>query len=76
MIKLEGLTRLQQDLCDQIWNMESHEQLVSWFDMLPKSLAHEAYVMIQMIYLAALDDEPIEDFSAAQQVVNAIKSRL
>lgn len=73
MIKLEGLTPLQMELCDTIWNMQSQEQVYAWFETLPRSLQHQAYVLMQMIMLEVMDQEPLEDLSAAQDVIRSVQ---
>lgn len=57
MIKLEGLTPLQVEICDKIWGMESQEEILGWFNTLPRSLQIQAYAMLQMITAELLDQE-------------------
>ena len=69
MISINNLTPLQRDICEQLWNMDSHEEVMAWFDTLPRSLQHVAYAMLQMIVAELLDQEPMEDLGLAQQVL-------
>jgi len=57
MIQLQGLTPLQVDLCNKIWSMETQEEIVSWFDTLPRRLKMQAYAMLMMIVAELLDQE-------------------
>ena len=57
MIRLEGLTPLQVELCDKIWGMETQEEIVEWFNSLPRSLQITAHAMLMMITAELLDQE-------------------
>ena len=57
MIQLQGLTPLQVELCDKIWGMDSQEEILGWFNTLPRSLQIQAYAMLQMITAELLDQE-------------------
>lgn len=69
MISIQNLTPLQRDICERLWNMESQEEVMAWFDTLPRSIQHVAYAMLQMIVAELLDQEPMEDLGLARQVL-------
>ncbi len=75
MIKLSGLTPLQCELCEKIWNMDSQQEVLDWFGTLPKSVAHEAYVMMQMILLAVMDETEIDNLDQAQAVIRRVQNQ-
>lgn len=75
MIQISGLTPLQRELCDRIWDMGSQEEIMAWFETLPRSVAHEAYVMMQMIIWAVIDQEPLGDLSQAQELIHKIQNQ-
>ena len=56
-IRLEGLTPLQVELCDKIWGMESQEEIIEWFNTLPRSLQITAHAMLNLIIAEMLDQE-------------------
>jgi hypothetical protein len=81
MIRLEGLTPLQVQIADLIWNCSSQDDV----DLLIKSMPTEEYrriatVMMEMIVWAAIDeamDDPdCQDYKAANKVINHITGRL
>jgi len=74
MIQIQGLSPLQKELCDKIWSMETQEEVVSWINTLPRSVAFQAYVMMQMIVQAALDEEDLNDMPEARAVIDYIMS--
>ena len=57
MIRLEGLTPLQVELCDKIWGMQSQEEIIEWFNTLPRSLQITAHAMLNLIIAEMLDQE-------------------
>lgn len=63
MIQLEGLTPLQVELCDKIWGMDSQEEILAWFNTLPRSLQIQAYAMLMMITAELLDQEEFTEES-------------
>lgn len=73
MIKIEGLTPLQKELCDEIWSMDSQEELLAWVKLLPRSVLAQAWTMINMIIIESIDQEPIEDFTQAREVIDRVK---
>jgi hypothetical protein len=55
MITIQGLTELQRDLADQLWSLDTTEDIEQWMATLPKSLKREAWVVMNMIIWAELD---------------------
>jgi len=73
-IEIPGLSPLQIELANKIWEMESMEQVLAFFDTLPRSLKVEAYVVYQMILLAWMDEEPMGDCAEAQEVIDYVRN--
>jgi hypothetical protein len=73
-IEIPGLSPLQIELANKIWGMESMEQVLAFFDTLPRSLKIEAYVVYQMILLAWMDEEPVGDCQEAQEVIEYVRN--
>lgn len=63
MIQLQGLTPLQVELCDKIWGMDNQEEILAWFNTLPRSLQIQAYAMLMMITAELLDQEEFTEES-------------
>lgn len=76
MITIEGFSELQRKLADEIWEMDTKEQLLDWFEGLPQSLQHDAHVVLQMITLAVIDQNMTDDLSLAEQAIANVKRRL
>jgi len=74
MIQLEGLTPLQVELAERIWAMESMEDIVAWIQLMPRSVALQAYIVMQMIIAAEIDRAAEDDLSAAQAIIERIRS--
>jgi hypothetical protein len=74
MISLTGLTPLQRELCETIWNMESTQEIEEWFATLDPDVRPVAHVMLQMIMFEYFDCGGWEDLSQAQEVIRHIQS--
>jgi hypothetical protein len=74
MIELTGLSPLQRELAEQMWNMESMDEIVAWIQMMPRSVALQAYVVMQMIIAAEIDRQAEDDLSAANSIIDRIRS--
>ena len=55
-IEIQGFTALQRDLADRIWSMDTQDQIAEFVITLPKNLKREAWVVMQMIIAAELDN--------------------
>lgn len=73
-MKLSGLTPLQSELADRIWAIESPEALVEFFDLLPRNLLHDAYMVYRLIIETAWDDVDFGDMIEAREVIDYIRS--
>jgi len=73
MIQLEGLTPLQRDLAQKIWEIEDQEHLVEFVQSLPRSVAQHAYVVIQLMILAAWDNEDLGDMAEARELLQRVR---
>ena len=74
MIELSGLSPLQRELAERMWNMESMDEIVAWVQMMPRSVALQAYVVMQMIIAAEIDRQAEDDVSAAEAIIERIRS--
>ena len=74
MIELTGLSPLQKELAERIWQMDSMEQIVAWIQTMPRSVALQAYVVMQMIIAAEIDRAAEDDVSVARDIIERIRS--
>lgn len=74
MIQLDGLTPLQQELADRIWHMDTREEIVAWVQTMPRSVAQQAWIVMQMIIAAQIDEATELDVAEARAVLDRIRS--
>lgn len=74
MIQLDGLTPLQQELADRIWHMDTREEIVAWVMTMPRSVAQQAWIVMQMIIAAQIDEAAELDVTEARAVLDRIRS--
>ena len=74
MIELTGLSPLQQELAERMWNMNSMDEIVAWIQSMPRSVALQAYVVMQMIIAAEIDRQAEDDLSVARDIIERIRS--
>ena len=75
MIELTGLSPLQRELADRMWQMESIDDIVAWVNSMPRSVALQAYIVMQMIIAAEIDRAAESDFTEASNVIKNIISK-
>jgi len=74
MIELTGLSPLQRELADHMWQMESIDDIVAWVNSMPRSVALQAYIVMQMIIAAEIDRAAEDDVSVARDIIERIRS--
>ena len=73
-LEIKGFTPLQRELADQIWAIESPEALVEFFELLPRSLLHDAYVVYRMIIETTWDAMDLGDCAEAHEVIEHVRN--
>lgn len=56
-ITIEGLSELQRELADQIWQCESQEAVQAFISQLPQRLRPHAELVRELMIAAAIDQE-------------------
>jgi len=74
MIEIHGLSKRQREIADMIWNLQTTDEVVEWFDSLDNKTLFEAYVVHQMICLECLDTEPLGRMKEARALIKRIKA--
>lgn len=54
-ITITGLSQLQRDIADRLWQLDTQEDIEQYIETLPRSLRREAWVVMTMIIWAELD---------------------
>jgi hypothetical protein len=73
MIQIEGLTPLQMEILERIWSMDSQEQVMAWFETLPRNLRQTAHAMLMMVVIEMIDEEPCDDLDLARAVIDRVR---
>lgn len=73
MIQLQGLTPLQADLADHIWQLDTQEQVAEWLGGLPRNLRDQAVSLLYLITVECIDQDPITDLSEALAVIRSVQ---
>ena len=74
MIELTGLSPLQKELAERMWQMDTMEDIVAWIKLMPRSVALQAYIVMQMIVAAEIDRAAEDDVSMAAALIERIRS--
>ena len=74
MIELTGLSPLQKELADRMWQMESMDEIVAWVQSMPRSVALQAYIVMQMIIAAEIDRAAEDDVTMAAALIERIRA--
>ena len=74
MIELTGLSPLQRELADRMWQMDSIDEIVAWVNSMPRSVALQAYIVMQMIIAAEIDRQAESDVSMAAALIDRIRA--
>jgi hypothetical protein len=73
-MQLHGLTPEQVKLCNDIWGMDSEQELMEWFYSLPDSLKFDAHAMINLMMFEEIDQvvagQSPSDMQQAQEVLS------
>ena len=74
MIELTGLSPLQRELADRMWQMDSRDEIVAWVNSMPRSVALQAYIVMQMIIAAEIDRQAEDDVTMAAALIERIRA--
>ena len=56
-IQIQGLSPLQQDLADRLWQLDTDLEVAAFIMSLPRNLKREAHVVMNMIIATELDNQ-------------------
>ena len=73
MLQIQGLTPLQVELADCLWQCETYSDVETFLGSLPKRLAAQAQVVLELMTAAALDDIGNDDLALAKSVIDSVK---
>lgn len=75
MITLTGLSPIEVELADRMWEIESKEEVMLWIGSLPtKRLRAMAIGIYHLILIESMDEEmDFSDLSLANEVIESVK---
>jgi hypothetical protein len=73
MLSIPNLTPLQQAIADMLWSLDTEQEIVKWFGTLPANIRPVAHGVLAIMVYEQIDQTPIEDMSAAQEVIDRIR---
>lgn len=74
MINITGLSAKQKALCDQLWSLNTIEDVLEWISGLDQQHRTDAQSMMELIMLGQIDELRLDDCSEARAVISRIKN--
>ena len=73
-MEIQGLSKLQMELADVMWEMDTLDEVYDFINSLPKRMRGQAKLVLQMITIAAVDDMVRDDdLDLAKEVIDSVK---
>jgi hypothetical protein len=69
MITIDGLTKEQVRMLDEMWALDTMEEMSEWMENVPEHKRQMAELLQEMLILASIDDD-LEKLSDATQVLD------
>jgi hypothetical protein len=76
MLQIPNLSPLQRAICDMLWSMDNKDDIVDWINTLPEDIVPVAHTMLNLMVYEIIDQNPIEDFSESQEIIDRIQGLL
>ena len=74
-MQIQGLSLIQMEIADQLWSLDSEQDVQRWIQSLPtKRLRQMAISIYNLILIEAIDEElDFDDMSLANEVIEMVK---
>lgn len=73
-MEIQGLSKLQMELADSMWELETLDDVHSFISQLPKRLRGQAKLVLEMMTVAAIDEMVSDDdLDLAKSVIDSVK---
>jgi hypothetical protein len=69
MITIDGLTKAQVRMLDEMWALNTMDEMSEWMENLPEHKRPMAEVLQEMLILASIDED-LDELSDATQVLS------
>jgi hypothetical protein len=73
MLSIPNLTPLQRAIADMLWSLDTEQEIVEWFGILPPKIRPVAHGVLAIMVYEIIDQTPIEDMSAALEVIDRVR---
>lgn len=73
-MEIQGLSKLQMELADLMWEMDTLDDVHNFINQLPKRMRGQAKLVLEMMTVAAVDDMVRDDdLELAKGVIDSVK---
>lgn len=72
-MQIKGFTPLQQEIANLVWQFQTSDEIVNWFQSCDDEIKPVAHAVICMLKYEYIDSQPINDFTDAQEIINRVK---
>jgi hypothetical protein len=69
MITIDGLTKEQVRMLDEMWALDTMEEMSEWMENVPEHKRQMVELLQEMLILASIDED-LEELSDATQVLD------
>lgn len=69
MITIDGLTKEQVRMLDEMWALDTMQEMAEWMENVPPEKRQMAELLQEMIILASIDED-LDELSDATQVLS------
>lgn len=73
-MEIQGLSKLQMELADLMWDLDTLDDVHNFINSLPKRMRGQAKLVLEMMTVAAVDDMVRDDdLELAKGVIDSVK---
>jgi len=76
MIQISGLTARQVEMCENLWNLDNHEDIQQYLSTLTHKGKIEAQAMMLLLSAEYIDSLDLGDCDQAREVITRVQDRL
>jgi len=69
MISIPGITQKQKELLNVMWDIDTQEGMLSWFDTLDDDEFQQAVTLHEMILIAMMEHDDRDNLNLAQKML-------
>lgn len=73
MIEIHGVSKQESDMLDKIWQFQTEDEFIEWFDTLKYSEKLMCSKLLETLRIELIDSENVDDFPQADLVLSKYK---